>query len=399
MSSLGIQHTNPLLYDKIYAQALNSRDEGILIGVTLLSQMTVDWEELGWSAVKSGVNTALTVTKPKIGTIGGGQPSKPHTSDEYVQNILLQPIGKEVVGFLEKITNKAIDRIGKSKWFMRAKKVIGIGFDVLSVVVANMIKSIPVINAIIPFWGQIKGVVKGIDSIIKAVETKGDLALLEADKELIGQGVPSIALDGFSRYVRREMMLWGGKSAYQFGKSLAGVLGTIFAAPAMTVANAVTAIVEAVYSFVMSLYQACSFNSACKKCGEYLVSGKYIDEFGGTFNSIVAACPLIGAFFFGLKQRIGGINLTCMLQDFDHVISDSSLQMAMATKVCEANVLACKYIVGLNFKPTARSGAYADEVNEAIEMIQATAADSQVQAELKMSKPKKVWRFFTKIVG
>jgi hypothetical protein len=390
MSSIGLG-SNPLLQDKIFAQALNSRDEGLLIGVTLLSRMTVDWEELGWTAVKTGVNTALSIEKPKWGSIGSAQPKLSNTSNQYVQNIVLQGVGGEVLGFLQKAVNKAVDRISKSKWFARAKKVIGLGFDVLKVVVNNMIASIPVIQAVIPFWTQIKGVFGGIDSVLKTVDTRGDLALLESDKDLIGQGVPSIALNGFTSYVRREMLLWAGKSAYQFGKSLAGILGTIFAAHAMSTVNMVTAIVEAVYSFVSALYQACCFESACKKCGEYLISGKYIDEFGETFNSIVAACPLIGAFFFGLKQRIGGINLTCMLQDFHHVISDSSLQMAMATKVCDANLLACKYIVGLNFKPKARSGAYADEVNDALEMIQATAATGQVQTELKMSKARKIW--------
>jgi hypothetical protein len=382
---------NPELQDRIFAQALNARDEGILIGVTLLSQMTVDWEKLGWSAVKTGVNTALSIEKPKWGTIGKGQPKLSNTSDQYAQNIPLQGAAGEVLGFLQKAVNLAVDRISKSKWFARAKKVIGIGFDVLKTVVNNMIASIPVIHAIVPFWTQIKGIVGGVDSVLKTVDTHGDLALLEADKDLIGQGVPSIALDGFTSYVRREMALWAGKATYQFGKSLAGIIGTIFAAKAMPIVNMVTAIVEAVYSFVYALYQACSFNSACKKCGEYLTSGKYIDEFGETFNSIVAACPLIGAFFFGLKSRIGGINLTCMLQDFHHVISDSSLQMAMATKVCDANLLACKYIVGLNFKPKARDGAYAEEVNDALEMITATASTGQVQAELKMSKARKIW--------
>lgn len=388
----------PLDLDRVYAQLLNSRDEGVLAGVEILSRMTVDWEELGWSAVRTGVKTTLSVTKPSMGKIGKGQTELSSKNNEYAQNILLEPVGQEVSSLLEKVAGKAIDRIGKSKWFARAKHVVGIGFEVIATVIKNMITSIPVVEAVVPFWGAIKGGIKTIDSAIKAFETKGHLAILDGARDSIGAGVPAVAMDGLMKYVNHEMLLWAGKAAYTFGKTLANVLLTALAAPAATVVTLVTSIVEAVYTFVSNVVQAFCFDRACNKCREYLLTGRYIDEFADTFSSIVASCPLIGAFFFALKSRIGGINLTCMLQNFEMVVADSSLQSAMATKVWNTHVLACHYITKLNFKPKARPG-YEEDVSEALEQITAVAAHNTPEPEMRISKPRKVWNLISRLAN
>lgn len=365
-----------IVSDEQAAALLQARDEGMLLAMEWLARLTVDWEDLAWAGVRGAVKGTLgglagsKKTSPTFGIPTSTAPSWAPIQGGTVRADAPKP----VLRWMEELVGKVIDRIGKNKWFTRVKKVLGIGFEVLSTIVKTALLDVSILKAIMPIWGAIQGAVVSVDAALNAAITKGHVKLLEADTDLIGTGIPTIALDGFTKYVHREMMLWAGKSVYTFGKTVANILLTIFAAPIATIATAVQTVAEVVYDFIYKLYLACTFNSACNKCHTLLQSGCYVDEFDQEFAAICAACPLIGAFLFANATEIGHINLTSMLAKGNQIVSDSTVWTAGA-KVYETQVLACKYITGLGFKPTFRSTTDEEQYGYIMTRIKKTAEE------------------------
>lgn len=379
-----------LRYYESQSQTKVARDEGLRRGISLLSSMTVDVGALVASA--SSQATTITISQVKSKFFQGKKPSSTPTGSEALVEMLItavpgmvafekvKELQQEFLGFLKKIAHKAIAKIEKAKWWIKAKSLAKGLFDdsiqVLTGFVIQVLEKAVGLHLLIPGWQQVKDAVKGIDNAIKAAETSADQVKIEDCLEAVGKGIPEEALKGFINYVETEKLLYMGGAAYKIGKSLAGVFIDIFTAGTLGAPfKLITAITEAVYAVVMSIVHAINFNKACKKCAEYVTLGLDtldMDDFAGEFRGIIEGCPVVGAFFFAMQHEIGGWNLTACLQDFDRVVSSCSLSGAWAQKIEEAHKMACKYIAAMDFKPAPRD-ATNEDIKNLLEYIEQVA--------------------------
>jgi len=367
------------------------RTLGIRRGIEYLSMLTVDWEEMLWEA--AGTGAGMAADKMSFGV--DAPETKQPLMGKGLQDVAADKAGEKVKGFLSKVLDKAKDRIVGNAWATRAMRLMGLGVEFLVGALKRVLLSKEVIKGFIPFYDQIKGVLDTVDRGVDAYRLKGSVANLQANAELIGSGIPSVAMAGFTSYLNTEMAESAGLAVYNFGKTLAKTIVQILTAGASTILNVVMTVVELVVSWVHKLYQAWMFNGACLRCREWRRSGAGVEDFTAEFSAVMGSCPLLGAFFFSVADHIGTINLTTMFAKKMSVVPSNSVDAAGA-KVWETQVLACKYLARVRFKPKFREAHDAERYGHLLSGIDKVAAAGTPPAD---RKPGKLARLYKGIRG
>jgi hypothetical protein len=317
------------------------RIQGLTRGIEFLSMLTVDWTDLLGKAVKSTVKTVKGVT-------GKSESSSP-LKGESVQSIAEE----KVKGFLGKVLEKAKKKLADHPWAGRTLALMGLGLPVLVAKLKEVLWSKEVIGGFIPFYKEIGGLLDSAEHGMEAYALNTSVGVLAQNAELIGSGIPSMAMTGLSTFLHSEMLTEAGLAVYTFGKTVASTILQILTVGISNIVKVVTTVVEFIVSWIHKLYQAWIFNGACEKCREWRRTGSGVEDFTDDFGAVMATCPLLGAFFFAVQDYIGTSNLTWLFTKKSSVVAISSIDAAGA-KVFETQVIACKYLSRIGFKPKFR---------------------------------------------
>jgi hypothetical protein len=239
--------------------------------------------------------------------------------------------------------------------------------------VKGVIFSGAVMAQLVPFYGNVKGI---IDGAILAVSAHGHRTATDALNEMgpaVGSGVATEALNGFTKYARAEMIRTAGKSAYTFAKSIGGLLAEIFSFGAWTVVTFVTAVVEAIAGFVNSLVQAIMFDRATKKLWDYGIRRQL--PAAEDFRTILAGCSFVGCVFFAASNYIGHFNVTSVLASPSRVLSTNMLTSSVS-KVAAAQKMACGYTTNAAFSLDFRTPESQAEYGWILKMIEGYSSDT-----------------------
>ncbi len=345
------------LSDKEMGMLEDAQEAGISRGITLLSQMTFSKKQMAIDALTTSVSIATTSIDF----------SKGEDNDDTVGSLIGDGAEAKINTLLSKCWDKARAKVANNKWLSRASHVLEVGLNQLISWIKGLIFSGKVLAQVVPFYGNIKGIV---DGALIAIETHGHRSSFESLVEMgdkVSSGISSAALDAFSKYARAEMIRCAGKSAWTFAKSIGGLLAEIFSFGAWKVVDFVIAIVEAITSFCFSVVQAVLFDKATKKFGDYATARTLpsADE----FRTIVSGCSFVGCVYFAAANYIGHFNISSMLSNSSRVLSTKSLTDGL-TKINEAQKMACGYASSSHFKISFRDAAAKEEFGWVLDMIE-----------------------------
>ena len=313
----------------------DARDNGIIRGVTLLSKMTCDVESVIWSGVSSAAS--LTAGNLSFGHAAGGpEATAMGRASSNAGEVTYGTVGN----FLEWAYEQAADKIRSNEWVQRLVKVFGLGLKFLLEYIKKTLISADLIKTLLPVHGPVKGLIDTGMRVYDAASASNALNRINQAAAQIGSGLPTVMFKNLQDYLTREVAMNAGKAVYTFGKSLANVLLSVFAAPAATVLSLVTGVIEAVTSFVYLVFQGLTFKGATDKCRDWLKVGD-IQE-GLEFGEGIAACPFIGCMFFGAANYMGHFNLSAMLTK-PSLLTSANLTLAVS-EVSAVQKVACQYV-------------------------------------------------------
>jgi hypothetical protein len=322
------------------------RVRGLEFAIDTLSRLTVDWVDLGCKGISATVaaGRALESRSPSPSPMRG-------TS---AQSAVAEGATKT---FLEWVLKKAQKTLAKHRWAVQTINLLGKeSTRILMAKLKEVLWSKEVLGAFIPFHSQIGAVLATAEHTYDAVAIKGSLTTLQANAELIGSGIPSVAVAGLQAFLHEEMLTSAGLAVYTFGKALASALVDILTVGIASPLKVVTTIIEFIVSWFHKVYQALTFADACERCQEWRRTGGGIDDFTESFGALMTACPLLGAFLFSIQNYIGTLNLTTMFTKRGLTVPISSIDAA-AVKVHETQVIACRYLQQVGFKARFREAA------------------------------------------
>lgn len=312
-----------------------AHDDGIKRGVSLLAKFTCDVESIVWS----GLSSAASVTS---GAMTYGLPESTPSSSAMGRastNVGDVAYGG-VSGFLEWAYGKVVEKIKSNEWIQRVTKVFGIGLKWVLDYVKKLLLSKELIQNLIPLYGPIKGLIDTGIKIYDAASASNALNRIAAAAAQIGSGLPTLMFEHLKNYLSREVVVNAGKAVYTFGKSLATILVSVFAAPAATALSLVTSVVEAVSSFVSLVYQGLTFKGATDKAREWVRVGNIAADLD--LSEGVAACPFLGCLFFGAANYMGHFNLSAMMTK-PALLTSANLSLAVG-EVSAVQKVACEYV-------------------------------------------------------
>ena len=360
--STGIKTSTAIkLTDKEMGLLEQAQQDGLARGITILSKLTFSKSKMAFAAAES----AISVTKSSVDFSKGG-------SDDTVGSILGDTAEAKIQKLLGKCWDKVRQKTERSPWLTKACHVLEVGLNQLLSFVKGVIFSGAVMAQLVPFYGNVKGI---IDGAILAVGAHGHRTATDTLNEMgpsVASGISTEALNGFTKYARAEMIRTAGKSAYTFAKSIGGLLAEIFSFGAWTVVTFVAAVVEAIASFVNSLVQAIMFDRATKKLRDYGICRQLPSA--EEFRTILAGCSFVGCVFFAASNYIGHFNVTSVLANPSRVLSTKMLTDSV-TKIAQAQKMACGYTTGAAFSLDFRTPESQAEYGWILKMIEGYAND------------------------
>jgi len=358
--------------DQLHERLMAAQLEGLGRGISVLASLDYDWKGLAFQAVKAGGSIGMA-GHSAFGAPGSSGPTtaaqRAAGGDASAQADTAQ---NAISAFLERCFAAAVSKMNENIWLQRLSEVLQMGISAVLNWIKMVVLSKDLIAQLVPGYAAISGL---IQTALKAWGTYQHHSVLTNLKDAapqIGGGIPTVAMTGFQKFVTAERLRAGAHTVYTFGKTLANVLLTIFAAPAASVVGFVTAVVEAIESFVYSAFQAITFGKATDKARD-LVTCKTLPT-AEEFRVITTACPFAGCVFFGASQYIGGFNCTALLADGNRVLSPSSLSLAL-TKVDETRKAACQYVAGVSFDIKYHSSADMSKVGHLLKMMRGYGSD------------------------
>lgn len=315
--------------DTDHRMLLQARDAGIQRGVALLSRMDMDVEGIAWAGAQAAGQ--LHATYPQ--GLQGAAEGLPRID-------LLQSGLAGLEDFVKWVYGKVEQKIGSNEWLRRVGKTMGIAVEVVLAYVKEHLLQPALLKDLLPGFLPVKALVATGVAAWSAWSDRNALHRIEQAGPQIGSGVPQVMFQQFSKYLSDEIVANALKSGYTFGKTLASVLLTIFAAPLAGALALVTDVVDAVCAFVHKIFQAFTFRAATKKCREWVKQGDVAAELD--FSDGIAGCPFIGCLFFGAANYIGHFNLTAMLTR--PVTMNSANLMHAVSEVSAVQRVACRYV-------------------------------------------------------
>lgn len=334
------------LEEKDYDLLLAAKNEGIKRGVRLLAGMDIDLFSLGISSANS-----FAPLLPGIDH---------HISPSNVTQRLSSPVADVGYGslseFLKWAFEKVTEKFIQNPTVKRLVQVAGVSVNVILIEVRELILDKLTLKALIPFYGAVKGLIDTGVNIYKAASASNAFDRLDKAAAMISSGVPRQMFNQFRDFLSNEIILNATKTGYTFGKTVASVLVTVFAAPASSPLAFVNSVIEAISSIALKLYQAFTFRRATQRCAQWVEANDISADLD--FAEGIAACPFIGCVFFGAANFMGHFNLSAMLTDTKFLTS-ANLTLAVS-EVSAVQKIACKYVasseIPFKFKDEERYG-------------------------------------------
>ena len=300
------------LTDKESELLVQAQEAGLSRGITLLSHLTYSKKQMAIEGIKGAASigsAAHTYSK-------GG-------SSDTVGSIMGDQAEAQIVKLLNACWDNVKEKLNGNVWLTRACTLLKTGVEQLLSQIKGLIFNGGVLSKLVPFYGNIKGLVDGAILAVKAHGHKTAADTLADMGPAVASGIASSALEGFSKYARSEMLRCAGKSAWTFAKSIGGLLAEVFSFGAASAVSFAIAVVEAISSFVYSLVQALMFDKATKKFEDYAT--KRTLPSAEEFRTILAGCSFVGCVFFASANYIGHFNMTSVLANTDKVLSTNML--------------------------------------------------------------------------
>jgi hypothetical protein len=349
--------------DELLDHLKADQERGLQRGVTLLSKLTFSKEQMAIDALKSSVSIGMA--SHSFATGGG--------DDDTVGSIIGDAAESKISALLGKCWDKAREKVEKHKWLKRACHLLEVGMNQLLSWVKGLILNGKVLAQVVPFYGNIKGIIDGAILAVNAHGQRTSFEALSSMGDTVASGISSAALDAFTKYARAETLRTAGKSAYTFAKSIGGLLAEIFSFGAWKVVDFVIAVVEAITSFVFSLVQAILFDKATEKFGEHARANTLPTP--EDFRTIVSGCSFVGCVFFAAANYIGHFQISALMSAPGRVLSSKMLTDSL-TKISAAQRTACEYTSNAHFKVSFRTTQGKEEFGWILKMIEGFADDA-----------------------
>ncbi len=283
-------------------------NEGMQRGVDELSSLTFSGWDMFWQSLSTGtaiVGSAASFVN-EDGPLAQGFEKYENGVEKYEKIAGLREKSL-IVRFLNKCWKKIEKALKKKKWFQRAMELFDTKFGQFVLAIRNILLSPTVLEKLIPFYGDIRQAVGGIEKAIESYNLGKVLTRFEDMKLSLGDGFPTSAMSAMQTYVSRERGRIAIGAFYDMAKSLASALATVFSFGVSNTVSFVEGVVSTISSFVYTLVQAKLFDDAAKKLKVY--SDKRILPTPTEFKEILEHCPLMGCAFFALSPVIGWLTL------------------------------------------------------------------------------------------
>lgn len=310
-----------------------------------------------------GVDAAASVFSASKNFASGG-------SDDTVGSIIGDEAESKIKALLGKAWDKAREKLENNPKLVAACTFLERGLGELLGRIKGLIFNSQVLGQLVPFYGNVKGI---IDGAIQAIAAHGHRTAMDTLNDMgpaVASGVATEALSGFTTYVKGEFVRTAVKSAYTFAKSIGGLLAEIFSFGAWSVVSFVTAIIEAIVGFVNSLVQGMLFDRATEKFKEYSEARSLPTP--EEFRTVLAGCSFVGCVFFASANYVGHFNLTSVLAQPQRVLSTKMITDSVG-QINEAQKMACQYTSGAAFKLSCRKGA--EDFKWVLKMIEGYSSD------------------------
>lgn len=334
--------TTVQISEDLQSTLLQAQDEGIMRGIDLIARL----HYTKFNMIKSGLgvlnNSAsaahsyFTAQNEESATATGQGAADEFTSTQ---------------GLLTRAWNAVASKLAKDNWIFKLANLLGTGLWPILSWIRDQVLSFEVISKAAPFFGNVKGLVEASEMAHQSYRDFENTSMLNEMGHAVASGVPSIALEGFTKYARMEGIRMAAKSAYTFAKSLGGIIAEIFTFGAWSFIELMTSIIEAVAGFAYSLVNGLLFNKVSDRCRDYVVMNEAPPA--EEFRTMISGSPFVGAVFFAGAFRIGQFHLTSVLSGGDRILSSNSVMFSMS-KVNEAQKTACSYVARSHFELSLR---------------------------------------------